>query len=243
MGIDFGRTAADYQAHRPEFDARLFTRLRALGIGMPQQRILDIGAGTGLLGRVMIAGGSVVVECDNSIELITKAGGLRSVGHAEHLPFADESFDAVTAAQCWHWFDRRLAPLEVARVLNRAGRIAIIYQTYLPIEGNIAAASEAVILRHRPGWRHAGGVGINGQALKDLQIARFTDIESFSFDIEIPYTKAAWQGFIRTCSAVGPSLSAAQLAQFDADHAKALANWDESFTVPHRVFAAVATRP
>jgi len=184
------------------------------------------------------------VECDSSIDLLRQAkGAARVAGHAEWLPFADERFDAVTAGQCWHWFDRRLAPLEIRRVLRSDGRLAIVYQTYLPLPGNVAAASEALILRYRPQWRHAGGVGINGQALKDMQAAGFTQIESFSFDVNIPYGRESWRGFVRTCSAVGPSLSAERLVEFEREHAQLLDEWPDTFDVPHRVFAAVASKP
>jgi SAM-dependent methyltransferase len=244
MTVDFGKTTVDYAAYRPTFHPRLFERLRSLGVGLPNQSILDVGAGTGLLGCGLMAGGSRVVECDASFELLQQArSDARVVAQAECLPFGDERFDAVTAGQCWHWFDRRVAPLEIRRVLRMGGRLAIVYQTYLPLTGNIAAASEALILRYRPQWRHAGGVGINGQALKDMQTAGFTEIESFSFDVDVPYTKDAWRGFMRTCSAVGPSLSVGRLSEFDRDHARMLDDWPETFDVPHRVFAAVASKP
>ena len=242
--VDFAKTAEDYAAYRPPFDARLFERLRMMGVGLPGQLILDAGTGTGLLGRGLAASGARVIECDSSIDLLRQAAGAaRVVAHAERLPFVDERFDAVTAGQCWHWFDRHVAPLEIRRVLRPSGRLAIVYQTYLPLAGNVAAASEALILRYRQGWRHAGGVGINGQALKDMQTAGFTQIESFSFDVDIRYSRDSWRGFVRTCSAVGPSLSAQRLAEFDRDHAQLLEQWPESFAVPHRVFAAVASKP
>jgi ubiquinone/menaquinone biosynthesis C-methylase UbiE len=244
MTVDFGRTAEDYGAHRPPFHPRLFERLRSMGVGRPEQFILDVGAGTGLLGRGLVAGGARVVECDASWALLRQAAGAaRVVAHAEQLPFADARFDAVTAGQCWHWFDRRQAPREIRRVLKPGGRLAIVYQTYVPLTGNVAAASEQLILRYRPQWRHAGGVGINGQALKDLQTAGFAQIESFSFDVDVRYTRDAWRGFIRTCSAVGPSLPPEQLMRFDREHAELLELWPQTFDAPHRVFAAVASKP
>ena len=244
MPVDFGKSAEDYAVYRPPFDPRLFERLRDHGIGLPHQRLLDVAAGTGLLGQGLVNSGCRIIECDPSHDLLRHAQSHhRVVARAENLPFPDDRFDAVTAGQCWHWFDRRIAPREIRRVLKPAGRIAIVYQTYLPFEGNIAAASEALILRYHPQWRHAGGVGINGQALKDLQTAGFASIESFSFDINVRYTRGAWRGFIRTCSAVGPTLPPERLERFDHDHATLLSRWPDTFDVPHRVFAAIATNP
>jgi ubiquinone/menaquinone biosynthesis C-methylase UbiE len=242
--VDFGRAAGDYVAYRPAFDPRLFERLRAMGVGLAGQTILDVGAGTGLLGRGLGRGDVRMIETDPKLELVREAWGTkRLVARAEDLPFDDEQLDAVTAGQCWHWFDRRVASFEIRRVLKPGGRLAIVYQTYLPIAGNVAAASETLILKYRPGWRHSGGVGINGQALKDMQSAGFEEIESFSFDATFHYTREAWRGFIRTCSAVGPSLPAETVARFDAEHAAMLRGWPERFDVPHRVFAAVASKP
>lgn len=243
MRPDFARAAADYAAFRPPFDVRVFERLSALGVGLPGQVVLDVGAGTGLLGAGFRARGAGVVEVDPSIELLRAGNGRHCVAaRAEALPFADGAFDAVTAGQSWHWFDRRVAPREIGRVLRRGGAVAVVYQTYLPLPGEVADASERVILRFRPRWRHAGGVGVNGQALRDLQLAGFGGIESFTFDVGVRYTRARWRGFVRTCSAVGPTLSADELARFEAEHAAALGGFPAAFDVPHRVFVAVGRR-
>src|SRR5439155_8355217 len=137
-------------------------------------------------------------------------------------PLRDEAFDVVTAAQCWHWFDRHTAPGEILRVLKPGGRVAVIYQTYIPLPGSTPARTEQLILAHRPSWRHANSTGINGQVLRDLQISGFGEIESFSFDLEIPFTRESWRGYIRTTSAVGASMSCQQLSRFDTEHASLL---------------------
>ena len=49
--IDWNLTADDYSAHRAGFSASLFPRLAAFGIGVAGQRVLDLGTGTGTLGR------------------------------------------------------------------------------------------------------------------------------------------------------------------------------------------------
>ena len=51
MNIDFGKTAADYGAHRAGFPDALYDRLAAFGVGESGQRLLDLGTGTGTLGR------------------------------------------------------------------------------------------------------------------------------------------------------------------------------------------------
>jgi SAM-dependent methyltransferase len=188
--------------------------------------------------------GCNVVSIDASATLLAHAPvSKRIAAHAEAIPFEDESFDVVTAAQCWHWLDRVRTPREILRVLRRGGSLAVIYQTYIPLPGSVSEATESLILRHRPSWRHANSTGINGQVLRDVQIAGFVRIESFSFDLEISFSHVAWRGFIRTTSPVGASMSASQLRQFDHDHALLLRDWPPTLRVPHRVFAAIARKP
>lgn len=241
MPIDFSIAAEDYAAARPPFDARLYPRLAQLGVGLPGERLLDIGAGTGLLGRGFES--CDVIEAEPSLSLLNHSIARHRVATvAESLPFPDATFDAVTAGQSWHWFDRLAAPREIRRVLKPAGRLAIVYQTPIPVPGNLAHASEQLILRFRPHWRHAGNTGINGQALKDLTLGGFSRIESFTFDTTLTFTPGSWHAYTRTTSAVAPTLTPAELADFDRQHRQMLASWPHHFTALHRVFAAIGTR-
>lgn len=247
---DFSRTATDYAACRPEFPAELFSRLVRFGIGLRGQLVLDVGAGTGLLGRALARNGARVVLADPSEELLGRSrqrpGGDMCetvIARAESLPFLDRTFDAVTAAQCWHWFDRARAPREVLRVLRPGGSLAIIYQMYLPMPGTVAQRSESLILRYRPDWPHANSTGISGQALRDMQLAGFVGIESFSFDVTQRFTHEGWRGLIRTTSAVGASMPPEMIQAFDADHARMLASEPATLEIPHRVFVAIGNAP
>ena len=68
MKPDFGRTAADYARFRAGFPPELFERLREKGVGLPGQRVLDLGAGTGTVGRELPRGGCIVTDLDPSLE-------------------------------------------------------------------------------------------------------------------------------------------------------------------------------
>jgi 2-polyprenyl-3-methyl-5-hydroxy-6-metoxy-1,4-benzoquinol methylase len=60
--IDFSKTAADYLAHRVAFAPELFDRLRRFDIGTRGQKLLDLGAGTGLLACAFAEAGCSVTR-------------------------------------------------------------------------------------------------------------------------------------------------------------------------------------
>src|SRR5205823_2135086 len=48
-------------------------------------------------------------------------------GTAESMSLDDDSVDAVTVAQAFHWFDRARAVAEIARVLRPQGRLGVVW--------------------------------------------------------------------------------------------------------------------
>jgi SAM-dependent methyltransferase len=254
LAFDFGKTADDYGRHRQGFPDAFFARLRALGAAAPGTRILDLGTGTGTLARGLALGGAAAVGLDPSAAMLGEGRRLdadagvqiaRVVARAEAAPFRAHSFDAVTAGQCWHWFDRARAAAEVRRILVPGGRLVVAHFDWIPLPGNVVDATEKLIQRHNPAWTFAGGHGIYPVWLRDAAKAGFRDLETFSFDVDVPYTHEGWRGRIRASAGVGPSLSPDAVAAFDAEHAAMLAREfpDEPLAVPHRVWALVARAP
>jgi SAM-dependent methyltransferase len=254
-GADFAKTAADYAAHRSGPPGELFDRLASFGAGWPGQRICDLGSGTGALARPMALGGVRVIATDIARPLLVEARKLAMAQgveldgpvlcKAEALPFATDSLDAMTASQCWHWFDRSVAAAECYRVVRPGGWLVITHFDWLPLRGSVVEATEALIVQHNPGWRGVGGRGIYPDWPADASNAGFGQIETFSFDVETPYTHQGWRGRIRASAGVGGSLDDGAVERFDAELATLLAERfpEDPLAAPHRVWALVARKP
>jgi SAM-dependent methyltransferase len=246
MNVDFGRTAQDYGQYRAGFPAEFFDRLPRHGVGEPGQRVLDLGTGTGTVARGLALRGCVVTGLDRSDALIAEARRLDAeagvaVGYvtatAEDTGLPTSAFDVVTAGQCWHWFNAPIAAREALRILAPGGTLVIGHFDWIPLAGNVVAATERLIERYNPAWKMGGGNGTHGDYLADIALAGFRDLETFSFDIDAPYSSEAWRGRIRASAGIGASLSPEKVAAFDADLERILERDfpADPLPVPHRV--------
>jgi len=251
--IDFGRTAVDYATYRVGFPDLLFERLAAHHLQIANARVVDLGTGTGALARGFARRGAHVLAIDPMATMLEQARRLDAreglaidyrLGRAEDTGLSSGAFDIVAAGQCWHWFDRPRATAEAFRLLASAGRLLIAYLDWLPLRDGVAEATESLILRHNPAWRMAGGSGMHPEHIPHLREGGFRDIETFSFDLSIPYTHEAWRGRIRASAGVAASLAEDAVARFDREHAAMLKRRfkTEPLQVPHRVWVAVAMK-
>ena len=94
--------------------------------------MLEVGAGTGKLTRVLVDEFAevVAVEPDPHMRswftaLCPRAALL--AGAAEALPVAQASVDAVFVAEAFHWFDHQRAVTEIARVLRPGGALVLMW--------------------------------------------------------------------------------------------------------------------
>ena len=246
--FDWGRAAEDYDRFRPGPPDSFYRKLHALDVGLPSQRILDIGTGTGLLARRFAAAGSHVCGIDLAEAQIRMARHAArregidvsfQVAAAESLPFEPASFDVVSACQCWWYFDLdRLLP-EVRRVLKPDGRLAVSYFSFLPRLDPVVAASEALVLEFNPDWSGADWDGFTNP-IPRWSKPGFRLVGLFEYDEAIPFTRESWRGRMRALRGIAASLTAAEIEAFDSAHEQRLLGLaPASFRILHRIHAQI----
>lgn len=246
--MDFGRTAADYGRFRVGFPEGFFARLVEWGIGIAGQRVVDLGTGTGVLAREFAAAGCSVTGVDVARELLDDAAThgpevVYRLASADDTGLPGDAWDVVTAAQCWHWFDRPKVVAEVRRLLVEGGSLVICGRDYPLDPGTLGGLSEELVLRHNPGWGAAGSLTDAPRWTEELRANGFGAAHTFEFTVDIPFTHEAWRGRMRSSNGVGASMSPDGVAAFDADLARLLAErFPEPLFVPHLVWAIGSTK-
>src|SRR5690242_6259197 len=126
----FDRVAEEYERLRPDYPDAVLEL-----VPLPRAAtVLDVGAGTGKLTRVLARRYARVIA-------VEPLDGMRSVlervlpgveahpGSAEAVPLEDASVDGVFAGQAFHWFDHDRALPELARVLRPGGVLALVWNS------------------------------------------------------------------------------------------------------------------
>jgi ubiquinone/menaquinone biosynthesis C-methylase UbiE len=136
VASEFRRQAQTFERWAEKIDDQVAARFRAALGAAAQGSLLDLACGPGVVTAAIAEGAASVVGLDATEEMLDRArsrcakAGLRNVdfrlGDAEHLPFADATFDGlVTRAAVHHFEDSQRAFAEMFRVLRRGG-IAVV---------------------------------------------------------------------------------------------------------------------
>lgn len=246
--FDFGRTSENYAKYRDVYPQSMYDRLTSLGVGGQGQRILDLGSGTAVLPVKLSHTGAEFTATDISENQVAfgrervKALGISNIKFkvcsAEDTGFEDGCFDAVTAVQCFHYFNAEKAAEEISRVLKPNGIFCKIFMDWLPFEDGKIAEMERLVLKYNPNWNGCGFREFS-YSFPSWAEGRFTLETVQSYDEELTFTKDAWLGRVLTCRGVGASLSDEKVAEFEREYRGMLEKYSDPLELKHQIHIEV----
>jgi SAM-dependent methyltransferase len=246
----FGANAGRYDRARPTYPAELVDRIIAAS---PGRDVLDVGCGTGISARLFQAAGCRVLGVDpdpRMAELARQGGTEVEIAKFEDWDPGGRIFDAVIAAQAWHWVDRVAGAAKAAAVLRPGGRLTVFWNVFgppkelheafgevfrrvLPDSASGGFGDRPLIDLYRDGWEKMADV--------IRQAGTFGEPEEWLSYWERPYTRDEWLdlvptagGFTRHPEAIQQELLAGIGAAVDA--------FGGSFTMSYTTLAGTAAR-
>ncbi|MDE6520565.1 MAG: methyltransferase domain-containing protein [Ruminococcus sp.] len=227
--FDWGETSRDYAKFRDIYPQEFYEKIIRRKLCINGQNVLDIGTGTGVLPRNMYHYGAKWTATDiseNQIEqakILSKGMDIDYFAIAtEDINFNDNSFDIITACQCFWYFNHEAVMPNLCRMLKQDGNILVLYMAWLPFEDKIAGASENLVLKYNPDWSGCGET-IHQIYIPDCYKERFDLVYHEEYPIKVPFTRESWHGRIKACRGIGASLTETEIALWEKEHKKMLA--------------------
>jgi SAM-dependent methyltransferase len=242
--LDWSKVSKDYLEYRNGYPPSFFTRLKDLGFGLPSQRVLDLGTGTGALAIPFAQQGAAVTGVDPAEGQIAaakeRAKGLDLsvdflVLPAEKTGLPDASFDAVTASMCWGYIDKKPGAAEVKRLLKPGGLFLISSIIWSAEPGSAAERTNELIARYNPEYGRKNSSGDKNYGLPDWAEGHFERPIREDYLETLTFTRAAWRGRIRASKWIGAVLAPEQVLSFDREHRSLLEKEPPELQISHRI--------
>lgn len=243
--FDWGKTSLDYAKYRDIYPHMFYQKILDRNLCIKGQQALDIGTGTGVIPRNMYQYGAKWTGTDISENQIEQAKILSNgmdidyyTAATEDIDFADNSFDVITACQCYWYFDHKKAAPKLYRMLKEKGSLLFLCMEWLPYEDKIAGASENLVLKYSPNWTGAGEK-IHQINIPECYKEYFKLVYHEEFTLKVPFTRESWNGRMKACRGVSASLTEKEVSMWEQEHIKLLEQIaPEKFDVLH--YGAIA---
>lgn len=227
--FDWGKTSSDYAKFRDIYPPEFYEKIVCRNLCVSGQKVLDLGTGTGVLPRNMYRYGARWTAADiseNQIEqarMLSKDMDIQYVAAStEDIHFDRDSFDVITACQCFWYFDHERVMPNLCRMLKAGGSLLVLYMAWLPFEDKIAGASEELVLKYNPKWSGSGET-VHPIAIPDCYKEKFHLVYHEEYPLKVAFTRDGWHGRMKACRGIGASLTEPEIALWEKEHKKLLA--------------------
>ncbi len=199
----FSAQAAGYARYRPTYPKELFEYLASLAL--QHQAAWDCATGNGQAALALTPYFDKVVATDLSPQQIERAVANPkieySVASAETAPFPENSFDLITVAQAYHWFDFEAFAKEVRRVAKPQGLVAVWCYGLAHCEDPEVEALVADFYRDKVGpyWDKERRYVEEGYAAIPFP---YPELPARSFSMSLSWNREDLLGYVGTWSSV-----------------------------------------
>lgn len=187
----FSGRANYYTAGRPAYSEKLIEYLYSIGFS-EKSVIADIGSGTGIFARQLLAKGSSVICVEPNEDMRSAAERELSSfekftsvnGTASDTTLESSSIDFITCAQAFHWFDILEFQTECNRILKPNGVVVLIWNTR-DMEADVNKECAEISKKYCPAFQGFNG-GMNNNPERIGQFFN-KDYETVVFENDLIY--------------------------------------------------------
>jgi len=192
----FSNRVEMYAKYRPSYPEAAMSYLYDT-VGLSDDcTVADIGAGTGIFSKLLIARGSRVIAVEPNEPMRRAAesdlAGERNfravAGAAESTGLPDQSVDFIVCAQSFHWFNHAEARIEFRRILKPGGKAVLIWNSRLLKGTPFLEQYEQLLRTFGTDYAKTNHKNISREALTaffhngDMQEARFMNRYAHDFE-------------------------------------------------------------
>lgn len=193
----FTGKATLYAKYRPSYPEKL---IEWLCENTNAKEVADIGAGTGIFTKCLLEKNWKITAVEPNDDMLSEL--TRTVGNdvkivkasAENTYLEANSFDLITVAQAFHWFDKELFKTECKRILMPNGFLAVIFNSRCQTE--VAKERNKVCMKYcgqyHSGHVHTGYADFDGENY--LQNEYFSKCQTVKFENPYFLTKEQFIG-------------------------------------------------
>ncbi len=189
----FSNRVENYVKYRPSYPEAIITFLEK-NIGLQKEnRIVDIGSGTGLFSELFLKNGYAVIGIEPNNDMrkegekkLGQYPDFTSINHrAEETGLRSNSINLITVAQAFHWMEPVATKKEFLRILKPGGHIVIAYNLRLSHTPFLRAYEN---LKAKFGDDYHATKNVNDESVKafynpmEMKIQQFDNMQMLDFD-------------------------------------------------------------